>query len=204
MVQPSPSGFGQIDREELGDEHIIVCSSWSTCEVVILQLDDVVGFSVIFGDVVRRSKALQKMSIAHSANEYLRTRPFRTEATSFAIIMAPTMWVLRTLLGLHTVIPGVMSPVRLRFQPGTRSAQAVTGQKAFWWGSHSASRAPWVSLCPMSLGSVGSRIGALNRCSKEMSACCAAAAPRMLFSCWYTSPTSSVEGSGSAATAATF
>jgi hypothetical protein len=65
-----------------------------------------------------------------------------------------------------------------------------------------------VALCPLSLGSAGSRIEALIRCNGELSTYCAAATPRMLFNCWYTSPAPSVEGadnaSRSVATVATF
>jgi hypothetical protein len=40
------------------------------------------------------------------------------------------------------------------------------------------------------------KIEALSGCCKELSACCAAVVPRLFFSCWYTSPTPSVEGVG--------
>jgi hypothetical protein len=59
------------------------------------------------------------------------------------------------------------------------------------------SRSPWVA-----------RIAASAPCSRELSTYYTAAAPRMLFSHWYTSPTPLVEGAGnlsrSAATTAMF
>jgi hypothetical protein len=115
MVHPSPGGFGQIDREELDDQQIIVRSSHSTCEVAILQSDARVGFFVVFGDVARCSKASWKMSIAHGASEYLGTRPFGTEATSFAIVAGPTTWVPHALLGLCAIVTWVMPLVHLLF-----------------------------------------------------------------------------------------
>jgi hypothetical protein len=36
MVQPILGRFGQIDREELDDEQVVVRSSRSTCEAIIL------------------------------------------------------------------------------------------------------------------------------------------------------------------------
>jgi hypothetical protein len=51
-----------------------------------------------------------------------------------------------------------------------------------------------VTLCPPFLGHVGVKIEASSQCYKELSVCCAAAVPRMFFSCWYTLPTPSVEG----------
>jgi hypothetical protein len=67
---------------------------------------------------------------------------------------------------------------------------------------------PLGALFPPSLGRAGGKIEASTRCCNELSACCAAAVPRMLFSHWYISPTPLVKGvdnaSRSAATAATF
>jgi hypothetical protein len=131
MVQPGPSGLDQIYREELGEEQIIVCSSHSTCEAVILQPDARVVFSVVFGDVARCLKASWKAIIAHGASEYLGTRPFETEVASFTIITAPATRVLRASLQLHAVVLRVMPPVCLRFRLGTRSAWTVAGRKAF-------------------------------------------------------------------------
>jgi hypothetical protein len=115
MVQPGPDGFSQIYMEELDDEQIVVRSVHCTCEVVILQPDVAAGFSVVFGDVARRSKVSQKMSVEYSTSEYLGTRLFGTKATSFAIIEAPATWVPCELLGLHVVIPRAMPPIHLRF-----------------------------------------------------------------------------------------
>jgi hypothetical protein len=95
MVQPSPHGFGHIDREELDDEQIIVHSFCFTCEVVILQLDAAIGFSIVLGD--------------------RGTRPFGTKVVSFMIIAALAMRVLLALLGLLAVVPRVIPPIRLRF-----------------------------------------------------------------------------------------
>jgi hypothetical protein len=105
MVQPGPSGFGQIDREELNDEQIISCPSRPTHEEIILQPDAGVGFAIIFGDVARCLKASQKTSIVHDASEYLGNRPFMTEAASLTIAVAPVMWVPHTWLGLRAIIP---------------------------------------------------------------------------------------------------
>jgi hypothetical protein len=105
MVQPGSGRFSQIAREELDDEEIVVRSSLSTREVVILQLDTEVGFVVIFGDVVRCSKAPWEMNVAHGAFEHLWTKPFRAETASFAIIMAPATWVSLALLGPRAIVP---------------------------------------------------------------------------------------------------
>jgi hypothetical protein len=45
------------------------------------------------------------MSITHGASEYLRTRTFGTEAAPLVIVAAPVTRVLRTWLGLRTIIP---------------------------------------------------------------------------------------------------
>jgi hypothetical protein len=105
MVQPSAGGFSQKDREELNDEKIIGCPSRSTREAIMLQPDAGAGFAVIFGEVAWSSEASWKTSIAHGASEYLGNRPYGTETASLAIVTAPVTWVLRTWLGLHTVIP---------------------------------------------------------------------------------------------------
>jgi hypothetical protein len=85
MVQPGPSGFSQIYREELDDEQIIGYPSRSTREAIILQPNTGVSFAIVFGGVARRLKEFWKMSAAH-----LGTKPFGTEATSLVIVMAPT------------------------------------------------------------------------------------------------------------------
>jgi hypothetical protein len=53
-----------------------------------------------------------------------------------------------------------------------------------------------VALCPPSLGLAGGIIEASTLCSRELSACCTMAVPRMLFNHRYTSPAQSVEGVG--------
>jgi hypothetical protein len=68
--------------------------------------------------------------------------------------------------------------------------------------------APCAALCSPSLGQIEGETEASTQCCKEVSACWAVVVPRMLFNCWYISPTPSVEGAGnvskSAATVATF
>jgi hypothetical protein len=51
----------------------------------------------------------------HDASKRLWARPFRTEAASFAVIMAPMMRVSCTSLRLRIVIPWVVPSVHLRF-----------------------------------------------------------------------------------------
>jgi hypothetical protein len=74
-------------------------------EVIILQPDVGVGFTVIFGDIARRSKTSWKMSVAHGASKHLGTRPFKIEAASLVIVVAPMMRVPRAWSGLRAVIP---------------------------------------------------------------------------------------------------
>jgi hypothetical protein len=131
MVQPGHGRFSQIYREELDNEQIIDCPSRSTREAIILQPDAGVGFAVVFDDVARFSKASWKMSIALSASEYLRTRPFRTKAASVAIILAPAIWVPHTWLGLCTIIPWVTWPICLGFRLSTQPTWADVGREAF-------------------------------------------------------------------------
>jgi hypothetical protein len=47
----------------------------------------------------------QELGATHSATKHLRARPSRAEAASFAIIVAPAVWVSRALLGLCVIIP---------------------------------------------------------------------------------------------------
>jgi hypothetical protein len=47
MVQPGPSGFSQIYREELDDEQIIGYPSRSTREAIILQPNTGVSFAIV-------------------------------------------------------------------------------------------------------------------------------------------------------------
>jgi hypothetical protein len=82
MVQPGSSRFSQTDRGELDDEQIIILSSRSTLEAVILQPDTGVGFAIVFGDIARRLKASSETSVVHGASEHLWTGPFRVKAKS--------------------------------------------------------------------------------------------------------------------------
>jgi hypothetical protein len=145
----------------------------------------------------------------HGASKHLCTRPFRAEAASFVIIVAPTMQVMCMLLGLRAIIPWARPSVCLRFRLGTRLAWAVAGQKKpIAKEVVPTSEAVWVALYPPSLGLTRGKIEASTQCSRELSTCCAVAAPRMLFSCQYTSPAPLVEGASNAsrivATTATF
>jgi apolipoprotein N-acyltransferase len=72
-----------------------------------------------------------KMGIAHGASEQLWTRPFRAVVVSITTVMAPSTRVLCMLLGPCAIVTLAMLSVRLRFRLGTRSAWAVTGQKAY-------------------------------------------------------------------------
>jgi hypothetical protein len=63
MVQPGSGGFNQIHREELDDEQIIVCPFRSTCEVVILQLDNGAGFAVVYGDAASARRHHEKWAL---------------------------------------------------------------------------------------------------------------------------------------------
>jgi hypothetical protein len=63
------------------------------------------------------------MGVVHDASEHLWTRPFKTKATPFLIVMAPVTRVPRALLGLHAFITWVMLSVGLRFRLGSRSEQ---------------------------------------------------------------------------------
>jgi hypothetical protein len=88
-------------------------------------------------------------------------------------------------------------------QPGRSRVEKPSDEEAILM-----SEAPWVTFYPPSLGLARGRIEALTRCNRQLSACCTTAVLRMLFSCWYTLPTSLVEGVGntsrSAAAAVTF
>jgi hypothetical protein len=115
MIQPGPGGVSQVDREELDDEELIVRSTHSAREAIVIQPETRVSFSVVLDDVAWRSKMLWEMSIAHGASECLWARPFRTEATSFAIVVAFVAWVSHASLGLHVIVPWVASSTYLRF-----------------------------------------------------------------------------------------
>jgi hypothetical protein len=52
---------------------------------------------------------------AHISSKCLWGKPFRTEAASLMIVMAPMAWVSRMLLGLHVIVPSVVPSVYLRF-----------------------------------------------------------------------------------------
>jgi hypothetical protein len=108
MVQPGSGGFNQVDREELDDEQIIVCPSCNTREAIILQPNIGVNFAVVFGDVAWCLEMSRKTSVVHGAPECFGIRPFRAEVASFAIIVAPLMWVLHVWLELRNVIPWAM------------------------------------------------------------------------------------------------
>jgi hypothetical protein len=51
MIWPGPSGIGQVDREELDDEEVIVWTTRSAREAVVLQLDTRVSFAIVHDDV---------------------------------------------------------------------------------------------------------------------------------------------------------
>jgi hypothetical protein len=51
------------------------------------------------------------MSVMHGTSKHLRARPFRTEIASFAVGVAPAMWVSCALLGLCIIVPWAMPPV---------------------------------------------------------------------------------------------
>jgi hypothetical protein len=105
MIQLGPGGIDQVDGEELDDEEIVVRSARSAHEVVVLQPYAGVSFIIILDDVARHSKMLREMSVMYGAPECLWARPFRTEAASFATIMASMAWVMRASLGLCIVVP---------------------------------------------------------------------------------------------------
>jgi hypothetical protein len=105
MTQPEYGGFSRVDREELDDEHIIVCPSRSTHVAVILQPNAGVDFATIFGDVAWHVETSRKTRVVHGAPECLGTGPFRAKAASFVIVMAPTMWVPCAWLELRAIIP---------------------------------------------------------------------------------------------------
>jgi hypothetical protein len=75
------------------------------------------------------------MSVAHGASKYLGTRPFVTEVVFLAIVMAPTMGVPHSRLGLHTVIHCAMLPICLGFhqalgRPGRSQVEKPSSEEA--------------------------------------------------------------------------
>jgi hypothetical protein len=131
MVQLGSGGFSQIDREELDDEHIIICPSHSTREAVILHPNAGVNFAVVFGYVAWRLETSQKTSVAHGTSEYLGTGPFGAKAASLMIIAAPSMWVSCMWQELCTVILWAMQLVCQRLRWDTQPSPAATGREAF-------------------------------------------------------------------------
>jgi hypothetical protein len=109
----------------LDDEEIVAHSARSAHKAVVLQPDAKVGFAVILDDIAWSSKTPQEMSIVHSASKHLQTRPFRTEDASFMIVVAPTAWVLRALLGLCVIIHWAVPSVYQSFRLSDWSAQSV-------------------------------------------------------------------------------
>jgi hypothetical protein len=91
MIQLDHGGVGHVDREELDDEEVIVWSTHSAHEAVVLQPDSRVSFAIVLDDVAWCSKMLWEMSIAHDASERLWAKPFRTEAASFMIVVGSTV-----------------------------------------------------------------------------------------------------------------
>jgi hypothetical protein len=149
MVQLGPSGFDQIDREELDDEQIIGCPSHSTHEAIILQAYTGVGFAVVIGDVTRRSKTSWKTTVVHGASEYHGTRPFGIEAVPVVIIAAPVTWV------PCAVIPWAMPLVCVGSDRALGRTERPQVEKPSSEEVVPASGAPWVAFCHPSLGLAG-------------------------------------------------
>jgi hypothetical protein len=63
----------------------------------------------------------------HGTAKCLWAMPFRTKVAPFMIIMAPTVRVSLTSLGLRNVTPWVVPSVHLNFRPGVWLAQSVVG-----------------------------------------------------------------------------
>jgi hypothetical protein len=51
MIQPGPGRISQVHQEEQDDEGVIVHSTCSTCEAIMLQPDVGVGFAIVLDDV---------------------------------------------------------------------------------------------------------------------------------------------------------
>jgi hypothetical protein len=123
------------------------------------------------------------------------------------VIPAPAVWIAHVLLGLCIVIPRVGPLMYLRFHPSAWSAQPTShGMKT------SLVRMPFPppellvlpsTPPPPSLGRTRGEIKDSSRCCKELSACYAVVVLRMLFNCWYISPTPLVEGAGNVSKSAT-
>jgi hypothetical protein len=76
---------------------------------------------MVLDDVAWRSKMLWETSVVHGVSKCLWARPFRTEATSVAVITVPT------LLRLHVVLLWAVPLAHLRFQLSAWSAQPIVG-----------------------------------------------------------------------------
>jgi hypothetical protein len=61
---------GQVNGEELDDEKVIVCPACPAREVVVLQPNIGIGFTVILDDVVGHSKMLREACVAHIAPKH--------------------------------------------------------------------------------------------------------------------------------------
>jgi hypothetical protein len=72
----------------------------------------------------------------------------------------------------------------MRFQSNAWPARLVEAEILAGEEVIPASRAPWVALCPSSLGQAGGEEVASTRFCKELSACCVAVVLRMFFSRW--------------------
>jgi hypothetical protein len=98
----------------LDDEKVIIHSTRSACEMVVLQADVGVSFSVVLDDIAQCSKMLWETSVAYDAFKCLWARLFRTEDVSFVIVAASMAWVSHASLGLCVIVPWVAPSTYLR------------------------------------------------------------------------------------------
>jgi hypothetical protein len=89
----SPGGVSQVHGEQLDDEKVIGYLTRLASEVVVLQPDTGVSFTIVLDDIARHLETLWEASIMHGASECFWPRFFRAEATSFVIIMASAIRV---------------------------------------------------------------------------------------------------------------
>jgi hypothetical protein len=100
-------GLGRVDQlngKEPDDEKVIIYPTHLTSELVVLQPDAGVSFTIVLYDIARCSEALWEVSIMHSDFKCFWPWLFKAEVVSFVIITASVAWVLHAVLGLCIVV----------------------------------------------------------------------------------------------------
>jgi hypothetical protein len=52
VIEPSLGRVGKVHGEELDDEKVIIHHTYPTCETIVLQPSDGIGFAIVLDDVI--------------------------------------------------------------------------------------------------------------------------------------------------------